>query len=142
MISRFGVPSTATTDQGRQFESELWKLMQLLGSKRVRTTAYHPIANALIEQFHRQLKTSLKSQPNPTHWMDSLPMVLLGIRTALKNDIHCSAAELVYGTTLCLPGEFFDSAKSNDTVDPTNYVGQLKAAMQQLQAVPFRNQPQ
>lgn len=49
-ISRFGVPSTATTDQGRQFESELWKkLMKLLGSKRVRTTAYHPITNNLIE---------------------------------------------------------------------------------------------
>ena len=49
-ISRFGVPSTATTDQGCQFESELWKkLMQLLGSKRVRTTAYHPITNNLIE---------------------------------------------------------------------------------------------
>ena len=46
--------------------------------------------------------------------MDSLPMVLLGIRTALKNDIHRSAAELVYGTSLCLLGKFFDSTKSND----------------------------
>ena len=39
-ISPFGVPSTATTDRGRQFESALWnKLMQLLGSKRIRTTS-------------------------------------------------------------------------------------------------------
>ena len=42
------------------------------------------------------------------HVVDSLPLVLLGIRTALKDDLHCSTAELVYGTTLCLPGEFFD----------------------------------
>ena len=48
------------------------RLMQLLESKQVHTTAYHPIANGLIEQFHHQLKTSLKSQPNPTHWMEIL----------------------------------------------------------------------
>ena len=71
-ISRFGVSSTSTADQGHQFDSELWKLMQLLESKQVHTTAYHPIANGLIERFHRQLKTSLKSQPNPTHWMEIL----------------------------------------------------------------------
>ena len=65
-ISRFGVPSTVTTDRGRQFESNLWeKLMQLFGSKRIRTTAYHPISNGLIEHFHRQLKAALKSQPDP-----------------------------------------------------------------------------
>jgi len=88
-ISRFGVPSTVTTDRGRQFESNLWeKLMQLLGSKRIRTTAYHPISNGLIERFHRQLKAALKSQPDPTQWTDALPMVLLGIRTAVKEDPH------------------------------------------------------
>ena len=65
-IARFGVPSTVTTNRGRRFESALWqKLMQLLGTKRLRTTSYHPISNGLIERFHRQLKASLKAYPNP-----------------------------------------------------------------------------
>ena len=79
-ISRFGIPSTVTTDRGRQFESSLWKqFTQLLGTKRLRTTAYHPISNDLIERFHRHLKSALKAQPQPEHWIDSLPLVLLGI---------------------------------------------------------------
>ena len=56
-ISRFGVPSTITTDRGWQFESSLWtSLMHHLRSTRCRTTAYHPSANGLVERFHRQLK--------------------------------------------------------------------------------------
>ena len=67
-ISRFGIPSVITTDRGAQFESALWQnLMKLLGSKRTRTTAYHPSANGLVERFHRQLKAALKAIPDPTH---------------------------------------------------------------------------
>ena len=140
-ISRFGVPSTVTTDRGRQFESALWnQLMQLLGCKRIRTTSYHPAANGLIERFHRQLKTSLKSHPDPTHWTDSLPVVLLGVRTQLKDDLHCTAAELVYGSTLRLPGEFFDASKAEVIPDPACYVTRLKTMMRTLQAAPVRKQ--
>ncbi len=108
-IARFGTPATLTTDRGSQFESALWKeLMVLLGTSRIRTTAYHPAANGMVERFHRQLKAALKAQPYPDRWMEALPTVLLGIRTAVKRDISCTSAELVYGTTLRLPGEFID----------------------------------
>ena len=113
--------------------------MPLLGSTRLRTTAYHPIANGLIKCFRRQLKAALKSYPHPNSWTDYLPMVLLGIRTTLKQDVAHSTAELVYHTTLRLPGQFFSSSTKDHTVpDPSDYVTQLKSFMQQLQATPTR----
>ena len=133
-IARFGSPSTLTIDRGRQFESALWReLTHLLGSKRIRTTSYHPIANGLVERFHWQLKVSLKSQNDPTHWTDRRvrkysnagPLVLLGIRTAYKSDVKCTAAELVYGTTLHLPGEFFTETQGSHaqpSIADTTYV--------------------
>ena len=132
-IARFGVPSTIVIDRGRQFESHLWNaLMKFLGSKRARTTAYHPQANGMVERFHRQLKVALKAQLNPSAWMDSLPLVLLGIRTALKEDTKSTAAEMVYGTTLRLPGEYFTSSSSSHPIDPADYVSKLKAHMQKI----------
>ena len=106
-IARFGVPSTLVTDRGHQFESLLWNhITSLLGCKSSRTTVYHPQANGMIKRFHGH-KATLKAHIAPDNWMDTLPLVLLGIRTALKVDISSSAAEMVYGTTLRLPGEFF-----------------------------------
>ena len=137
-ISRFGVPTTVTTDRGQQFESKLFSsLLSSLGSCRIRTTSYHPIANGLVERFHRQLKAALKSHPSPGDWTVSLPMVLLGIRSAVKEDLNCTSAELVYGTTLRLPGSFF-SPCSLDSLDPCDYVQQLKTTMQGIRAVPPR----
>lgn len=44
------------------------------------------------------------------HWMDRLPWVLLALRSAPKEDMRASAAELVLGQPLRVPGEFlFDS---------------------------------
>ena len=137
-VARFGVPSTITTDRGSQFESTLWEhLMHLLGTKRIRTTAYHPISNGMVERFHRQLKAALKCQPLPSNWVSSLPLILLGIRTTLKEDLQCTVAEMVYGTTLRLPGEFFYTS-SSDATDPTRYVDRIRVAMRQLKAPPTR----
>ena len=134
-VSRFGTPSTIVTDRGRQFQSNLWTaLTTLLGSKRARTTSYHPQANGLVERFHRQLKAALKTHPQST-WVESLPLVLLGIRTALKEDLHCTAAELVYGTNLRLPGEFFTSPSSTPTLERSEYVLQLKSRMSQIRPI-------
>ena len=94
-VSRFGVPTTITSDRGRQFESNLWNsLMNLLGSTRNRTTAYHPQANGMVERFHRHLKAGLKARLAGSNWIDELLIVLLGIRATLKEGLHVSRVSL------------------------------------------------
>ncbi|BHF82127.1 hypothetical protein SprV_0802526400 [Sparganum proliferum] len=105
-VAIFGAPSTITTDRGAQFESNLFQsFLSFLGCTRIRTTAYHPAANGMVERFHRQLKASLRAAADPENWTDHHPLVLLDIRSALKPDLDFSAAELVFGSTVRLPGE-------------------------------------
>ena len=137
-IARFGVPSTVSTDWGRQFESHPWtQLTRLLGCKHLRTTAYHPVANGIVKRFHCQLKASLRAHTPAVHWTEFLPLVLLGIRTTLKHDLRCSAAELVYGTTLRLPGEFFQQNTTDTPTDPVSLI-----TMRNLRDTSVREQPQ
>ena len=139
-VAVFGAPSTVTTDRGRQFESALFKsLSGLLGSKHTRTTSYHPAANGLVERFHHQLKSSLKAHDNQ-RWIETLPVVLLGIRTAVKSDLGCCAAELVFGTTIRLPGEFVATSQIYSDSEPGNYVHRLRQHMASLQPTPARTQ--
>ena len=113
--------------------------MTLLGISRTRTTAYHPSANGLVERFHRQLKASLMSKAS-ANWLEALPIALLGIHSTLKEDLHCTSAELVYGTTLHLPGDFFHTSTPTDMVeDPLSYVDRLKSTMRRLPAIPPRH---
>jgi len=78
-VARYGAPNIITTDQGKQFESQMFNaLLQMTGCKRIRTTAYPPEANGLIERWHRTLKTAL-TRHNSSEWAGVLSMVLLGL---------------------------------------------------------------
>lgn len=133
-ICRFGTPSRIITDQGRQFESSLFaSLSCILGSLRVRSTPYHPMTNGKIERWHRTLKTAIMAHANE-HWVEVLPTVLLGLHSTLRDDINVSPAEMVYGTTLRLPGEFFQTSPVNS--DPVSFVSQLKRNMERVRPIP------
>lgn len=106
-FARFGIPADLTSDRGPQFTSQLWQsVAQLLGTRVHLTTAYHPQSNGLVERFHRHLKSALRARLSGPNWTQELPWVLLGIRTAPKEDFRCSSAELVYGVPLTVPGDF------------------------------------
>jgi cleavage and polyadenylation specificity factor subunit 1 len=76
----------------------------MCGIQLVRTTAHHPAANGLVERFHRTLKVAIMCHADQ-QWTEVLPLDLLGIRTAFKEDLQASVAELVYGEPLTIPGE-------------------------------------
>ena len=95
-----------TSDRGAQFTSDLWSAMcNLLGTELHPTMVYHPRANGLVERSHRDLEAALKCQLSGPNWVEEL-LVLLGIRTAPKEDLGSSTAELVYGSPLTVPGDF------------------------------------
>ncbi|XP_026476407.1 uncharacterized protein LOC113382062 [Ctenocephalides felis] len=67
-------------------------------------------------------------------WIKTLPHVLLGLRNSFKEDIKTSAAEMVYGTTLRLPGDFFNT--SNNSQNPQVFLENHRRIMCALKPTP------
>jgi hypothetical protein len=74
-----------------------------MGIQHIPTTAYCSMGNWMVEQFHRQLKSSLCIRLCGPDWVIHLPWILLRLRAAPKEDSSLSSAEMVYGTALTLP---------------------------------------
>jgi len=133
-ISLFGCPQTITTDQGRQFESQLFhSLARMCGIHLNRTTPHHPAANGLVDRLHLTLKAAIMCHAEEK-WTDALPLVLLGIRTAYKDDLQSSAAELVYGEPLRVPGELIVPAAPR--FEASTFIEQFRRHMYQLRPTP------
>ena len=94
----------------------------------------------MVERIHRQFKASLKARVTTSSWCTQLPIILLGMRSALKEDLSTSStsststAEMVYGTTLHLPGNCFE--QTPQMTSPGLLANQLLQYMVQLKPSP------
>jgi transposase InsO family protein len=124
------ISQTITTDQGRQFVSQVFHcLAKLCGLHLYRTSPHHPAANGLVDRLHRTLKAAIMCHADE-QWTEDLPLVLHGIRTTYNEDLKLSAAELVYGEPLRVTGKLL--APSAPTVKPSALIQQLRRRMDQL----------
>jgi hypothetical protein len=71
------------------------------------------------------LKDSLRARLAGSDWTEHLPWVMLGLRAAPREDSGISAAELVYGAPLALPGQFLSVAEHS----PAVFVQQLQSSL-------------
>ena len=95
----------------------------------------------MVERFHRQLKSALMAHDSTNNWTELLPIVLLGIRATVKEDLQCSPAELVYGTTLKLP-ELSTSNQANPPIGYPSFADRLTEQMRKLKPQQPRQQQQ
>lgn len=130
-FSRFGIPEQIRTDRGTQFESALFEgLNRILGIGRVRTAAYSPRSNGMIERFHRTLKDALKAS-STKDWEMALPWVMLGLRTLVKEDLNTSPAQMLYGEPIAVPADLIDP-ESRVIKEPAEALNKIMTAISDL----------
>ncbi|XP_064488313.1 uncharacterized protein LOC135400401 [Ornithodoros turicata] len=98
---------------------------------------HQPASNGLVERFHRQLKVALRAAPE-TPWPEVLPLALLGIRSTFKADMGCAVAEMVYGTSLRLPGDLVCALPCSTALPPADYVSRLRRTIAALRPATSR----
>ena len=103
---------------GLEFHQSLLQIVKhkalclLHGISHTKTTLFHPQSNVMVERSPHSLESLLRSKLVGSGWIHHLPLVLLGFRSAPKDDQACSSAEGVYGSLLILPGIFKSGVSS------------------------------
>lgn len=106
IISRYGLPIEIHSDQGRDFESSVFKgVMSLLDIKKTRTTSLHPQSNGLVERLNRTILQYLSKfiSKNQKDWDKWIPLFLLAYRSSKHETTEFSPAMLMLGRELKLP---------------------------------------
>jgi hypothetical protein len=76
----------------------------------------------MVERCHRRLKDALRARLAGPDWPLHLPWVLMGLRAAPTEDTGVSAAEVVFGAPLVLPGQILDT----DEPPPADFIAKLR----------------
>lgn len=85
IVSRYGV---LHSDRGANFEGKVMKeLSSLLRMRKVKTTAYHPQCDGLVERLNQTILTMLSKHvaDHQKDWDMWLPCVLLAYRSAKQS---------------------------------------------------------
>ena len=114
VICRHGVPEVLVSDRGANLLSTLMKeVSEVMGMKKVNTTAYHPQTDGLVENFNRSLQAMVAKSVDTfgTDWDEYLPHLLFAYRTRPHDSTGESPFFLLYGRDARLPTELALSAK-------------------------------
>jgi len=105
-VTRFGVPGELHSDQGREFESRVFReCCELLGIHKTRTTPQRPQSDGMVERFNRTLAGELAKhcEASQQDWDLWLPYLLMAYRSAEHEATGYTPARLMFGREMRLP---------------------------------------
>ena len=133
---RLGFPIQIHSDQGREFESQLFhQLCKLLDIEKSRTTPYHPRSDGLVERFNRTLKAMLTClvDKNQRDWDDHLAYVVAAYRATTHKSTGVSPNLLMLNREIDCPIDVMVGPPpgTNQMECPIAYVQWVQSAMQE-----------
>ena len=96
----FGLPKSIQSDQGANFMAHAFQqVMNQLGIKQYKSSAYHPESQGALERFHQTLKTMIKMYfiENSKDWDEGVHLLLFAVRESVQESLGFSPFELVFG---------------------------------------------
>ena len=130
-VARYGVPREIHTDQGTQFESQLFQeLCELLGVKKTRTTSFHPQSDG---QSERNIKTLVKmlaiAAEEKDDWDEHLPYIAMAYRATPQESTGFSPNYLMFGRELAMPLDIMIPLTQEPPPTTVEYAGKLRTRM-------------
>lgn len=129
-VCRFGTPLEIHSDQGRNFESALFReVCRLLEITKTRSSPYHPQSNGLVERFNRTLASMIRCQieNNLTDWDLHIPLLTAAYRSTVHPATGFSPNFLMFGRELNLPTDLvFPRPRQEVPQDLPEYVVALQ----------------
>lgn len=134
IVLRFGCPIEILTDRGSQFLSHmLEEYLSLLKTKHLKTSAYHPRTNGMVEKLNGTIKSAITKlvADNSTTWDSYIDQVLFTCRIVKQASSNESPFRLVYGKDPVLPGDI----RRPILFDENNQEQVLEFRLQELEAL-------
>ena len=103
---RYGVPLSLHSDQGSNFQSNVFQsVCRLLGINKTRTTAYHPQSDGLVERFNITILSMLSMYvcDDQADWDMHIPYVMMSYRASEQETTGISPNRMMFGREINLP---------------------------------------
>ncbi|XP_078501186.1 mitogen-activated protein kinase kinase kinase 3 isoform X1 [Lissotriton helveticus] len=146
LFSRVGFPREILTDQGTPFVSRMMgEVCKTLDLTHIRTSAYHPQTDGLVERYNWTLKTTLKKLlgSETKDWDKMLPLALYVVRSQVQSSLGCSPFELLYGrqprSLLEITREAWEREEAQEQRSLLDYTQQLRSRLGKLRDLAYSN---
>lgn len=141
-FTRFGCPFSIHSDQGKNFESGLFKsLCETFRIYKSRTTPYRPSANGQVERVNRTLMDAVRCfvSKSQDDWDEFLPQLACALRSSVNRMTGLTPNEMMLGREITLPSDLvFRPPKKENSENEQEYIERLKEALHQAHEIARR----
>ena len=130
-VCRFGPPAEIHTDQGRNFQSALFKeILALLEIRQTRTCAFRPQSDGMIERANRTIEMLLATTvaKDQRDWDTKLPYVMAAYRSSAHSSTNVSPNMMMLGRETTAPMGLLYPLEAPPP-DPQGYVAEMQLHM-------------